>query len=257
MSKRILIVDDEPAILRMVESLMARHGYTVEMARDGQEGLAKATRNPPDLIITDVLMPGMDGWSLVRAIRARQDLALVPVIFLTALNSPKDRILGFRLGADDFLQKPFHLEELDLRIAKVLRRGSRVQADVARMTADDDGGAVGLRGSLAHIGVSSILTILEMERKSGILVLRSRETGRVFLKEGRSLDAFFDGRPAPRGAEAVYEMLTWTSGSFEFSNLEVEMEDTINASTTHLLMEGARRIDEAASGGGAPSAGGF
>lgn len=249
MSKRILIVDDEPAILRMVESLMERHGYVVEKASDGEEGLEKALLNKPDLIITDVLMPGMDGWSFVRGIRARKELHLVPVIFLTALNNAKDRILGYRLGADDYLPKPFHLEELDLRVQKILRRSEQMQEKVKGMTSSEEP-AVSLRGSLAQLGVSSVLTILEMERKSGILVLKGREqTGRVFMKKGRVLDAFFDGEPEPRGAEAVYQMLTWKAGRFAFSDLEVEMEDNIGTSTTHLLMEGARRIDEEASDG--------
>jgi len=244
--KRILIVDDEPAILRMVESLMERHGHEVDMARNGLEGLQKALAIRPDLIITDVLMPEMDGWAFVRDLRARKELCLVPVIFLTALNSAKDRILGFRLGADDYLQKPFHLEELEIRVTRVLRRAARMAAEVEQMTAPaSPQNAIGLNGKISQIGVSSVLTILEMERKSGVLVLKGRKTGRVFMKAGRALDAFFDGQPKPRGAAAVFEMLTWSDGLFEFSYLEVEMEDTIKTSTTHLLMEGARRIDEA------------
>jgi hypothetical protein len=105
--------------------------------------------------------------------------------------------------------------------------------------------AIGLNGKISQIGVSAVLTILEMERKSGVLVLKGRRTGRIFMKEGKALDAFFDGQPRPRGAEAIFEMLTWSEGRFEFSYLEVEMEDNIKTSTTHLLMEGARRIDEA------------
>jgi DNA-binding response OmpR family regulator len=245
MAKRILIVDDEPAILRMVESLLVRKGHKVDMARDGEEGLKSAKRHRPDLVITDVLMPEMDGWAFVRQLRAQQELALVPVIFLTALNTAKDRVLGFRLGADDYLPKPFHLEELEIRVDRVLRRADQLNRQVVETS------AVGLRGSLEHIGTSSLLTILEMERKSGVLVIKAgRKTGRVFLREGRALDAFFDGSPEPRGAEAIYELLTWTTGRFEFSYLEVEMEDNIQTSTTHLLMEGARLIDEASQGNG-------
>jgi two-component system OmpR family response regulator len=245
--KRILIVDDEPAILRMVESLMERHGHEVDKARNGREGLQKAQAFLPDLVITDVLMPEMDGWAFVRDLRSRKEFNLVPVIFLTALNSAKDRILGFRLGADDYLQKPFHLEELEIRVERVLRRSAKMAVEVQQMISPaTPESAIGLNGKISQIGVSSVLTILEMERKSGVLVLKEGlRTGRVFMKEGRALDAFFDGRPKPRGADAVYEMLTWCAGRFEFSYLEVEMEDAIKTSTTHLLMEGARRIDEA------------
>ncbi len=247
MPKRVLIVDDDPWIRRMVGTVIERRGHQVETAREGKEGLDKALQFRPDLIISDVMMPGMDGWSFVRALRAHREMSLIPVIFLTALNKEEDRILGFRLGADDYLAKPFRFEELDLRVERVLRSSDRMQQNVREMSQDD--GAVGLRGDLGQLGVSAVLTILEMERKSGILVLRQGPaTGRIFMKEGRALAAFFDEKPQPRGAEAVFEMLTWREGRFEFTGLEVEMEDQIKTSTTHLLMEGARRIDEAAAG---------
>jgi len=247
MGKRILIVDDDPWIRRMVGTVLERRGHKVDTAQEGKEGLDLAIRNKPDLIITDVMMPGMDGWSFIRALRSQKEMSLVPVIFLTGLNKDEDRILGFRLGADDYLSKPFRFEELDLRVEKVLRNSERMRQQVMDM-GQDEVNAIGLRGDLAHLGVSAVLIILEMERKSGILVLRSQITGRVFLKEGRVLAAFFDDKPQPRGAEAVFEMLTWKSGKFEFTALEVEMEDQIQTTTTHLLMEGARRIDEAAAG---------
>ena len=107
----------------------------------------------------------------------------------------------------------------------------------------------GFRGDLAQLGISAVLTILEMERKSGILLLRGgRRTGRVFIREGRVLAASFDDDPGSRGAEVVFEMLTWKDGQFQFTSLEVDMEDHIGSSTTHLLMEGARRMDEQAAG---------
>jgi DNA-binding response OmpR family regulator len=241
-SKRVLIVDDDPWICRMVGTMLRRRGHEVEKANDGKSALAAALSFLPHLVITDVLMAGMDGWTLVRSLRSHKELSMVPVIFLTALNSEEDRILGFRLGADDYLAKPFRFEELDLRVERVLRTIDRIQSRVKQELTDADG--IGLRGDLAHLGVSSILTILEMERKSGILVLKGRRTGRVFMRDGRVLAAFLDGDSELQGSEAVYSMLTWTHGSFEFTSLDVDMEDQINSSTTHLLMEGARRIDE-------------
>jgi DNA-binding response OmpR family regulator len=247
MAKRVLIVDDDPWIRRMVGTVMQRRGYVVETAVEGGEGLEKALQFHPDLVITDVMMPGMDGWALVRALRSHPEMALVPVLFLTALNKDEDRILGFRLGADDYLSKPFRFEELDLRVEKALRASDRMRQQVTEMSGESNG-TVGLRGELSQLGVSAVLTILEMERKSGILVLAHSETGRIFMREGRVVAAFFDDRPEPRGAEAVFRMLTWKAGRFEFSALEVDMEDQIKTTTTHLLMEGARRVDEEAAG---------
>src|SRR5262249_9607329 len=122
MAPHVLVADDDAWILRMVATVLEKRGYSVETAVDGEDALHRALARTPDLLITDVMMPRMDGWSLVRNLRAHSALALLPVIFLTALSSEDDRIRGFRLGADDYVTKPFRFEELDLRVAKTLRR---------------------------------------------------------------------------------------------------------------------------------------
>ena len=251
---RVLIVDDDPWILRMVSTLLEKRGYAIATASDGEEGLMRADQLRPDLIITDVMMPKLDGWSLVRALRSRPELALVPVIFLTALGGEEDRIRGFRLGADDYLPKPFRFEELDLRVANALKKAKTTQAkaeEVANAAPSETPGKkpAGIHGTLEQLGLSSLLVMVEMERKSGILRLeRMGATGRIFCREGRVIAARLDGDRAPansrRGAEAVYHMLTWADGRFDFSAVDVDMEDEVQSSTTHLLMEGARLIDE-------------
>jgi CheY-like chemotaxis protein len=248
MGKRVLVVDDDPWIIRMVSTVMEQKGHQVDTASDGRQGLEKALTFCPDVIIADVLMPVMDGWSFIRELRSHKEMSLVPVIFLTGLNSDEDRILGFRLGADDYLPKPFRLEELALRVEKALRASDSIVRHISEIGGapggDSDG--VGFKGDLAHLGVSSILTILEMERKSGILVLRGASTARIFLRLGKIHDARFDGAAQPRGADVIYELLRWKSGSFEFSALEVEMDDSVDTPVSHLLIEGARRLDEEA-----------
>jgi CheY-like chemotaxis protein len=259
---RILVVDDDAWIVRMVTTVLEKHGHEVVVARDGEEGLRQAQSGHLDLIITDVMMPKVDGWTLVKTLRSKPELAFVPVIFLTALGSDEDRIRGFRLGADDYLPKPFRFEELDLRVAKALKhrnpeaattqavRAARAAAEPAKAGKT---GTPGIAGSLGQLGLSSLLIVLEMERKSGVLVLARTddglpETGRVFLRTGRVARARIDGKPSPKNHEAIYYMLTWAEGTFEFSVLEVDMDDEVKTSTTALLMEGARRIDEAQAG---------
>ena len=255
MAERILIVDDDPWILRMVSTLLEKRGYAITTASDGEEALVRAEEMRPDLLVTDVMMPKMDGWELVRALRARPHLALIPVLFLTALNGEEDRMRGFRLGADDFLPKPFRFEELDQRVSNALKKRQATQAKAAEVAqapiapAHAPARASGIHGTLEQLGLSSLLVMVEMERKSGILRLeRQGVTGRVFVREGRVIAARLDGDRAPeksrKGAETVYHLLTWGDGRFEFSAVEVEMEDEVNSSTTHLLMEGARLIDE-------------
>ena len=254
-SPRVLIVDDDPWILRMVSTLLEKRGYAIATASDGEEGLMRADQMKPDLIITDVMMPKLDGWQLVRALRSRQELALVPVIFLTALGGEEDRIRGFRLGADDYLPKPFRFEELDLRVANALKKAQQAQEkadEVKHATPQDPTPGKkpsGIHGTLEQLGLSSLLVMIEMERKSGILRLeRIGATGRIFCREGRVIAARLDGDRAPanarKGAEAVYHLLTWSDGRFDFSAVDVDMDDEVQSTTTHLLMEGARLIDE-------------
>jgi DNA-binding response OmpR family regulator len=247
MGKRILLVDDDPWVLRMVQTVLQRRGHLIETAGEGKEGLQKALEFKPDLIISDVMMPRMNGWTFVRALRSYKEMSLVPVIFLTGLSSEEDRILGFRLGADDYLSKPFRFEELDLRVEKCLRQSELIRSRAASQIEEES--RAGLSGDLAQMGLSSLLTFLELERKSGILVLQGRAAGRVFLRGGQPVHAIIDGPRKRHGADAIFDMLLWSSGTFAFSMVEVDMEDQIGLTTTHLLLEGARRIDEAASAG--------
>ncbi len=257
-SARILVVDDDAWILRMVTTVLEKRGYEIFVARDGEEGLDKARSVGPDLVITDVMMPRLDGWGLVKQLRSTPELAFVPVIFLTALGSDEDRIRGFRLGADDYLPKPFRFEELDLRVAKALKRAhpeahTRATVRAARPPVPPAPGreprGPGIRGNLDQLGLSSLLIVLEMERKSGVLLLSrtvpDKLVGRVFLRAGRVARALLEGAMVLRNHAAIYEMLTWIDGTFEFTALDVEMDDEVKTSTTQLLMEGARRIDEA------------
>ncbi|MCI0549228.1 MAG: response regulator transcription factor [Candidatus Rokubacteria bacterium] len=117
---RILIVDDEPEMVRGLEDNLRFEGYQTVTARDGREGLARALSEAPDLILLDVMMPGMSGWDVCREIRRRG--LDTPVIMLTARGEEADRVTGLELGADDYVAKPFGLRELLARIRAVLRR---------------------------------------------------------------------------------------------------------------------------------------
>lgn len=258
---QVLIVDDDPWILKMVTTVLGKRGYHIHTAADGQEALQKAVELRPDLIVTDIMMPKMDGWSLVRALRARSDLALTPVIFLTALGADEDRIQGFRLGADDYLPKPFRFEELDLRVQNALRKRKAMTESISRQAAaarqltptavpaQAPPATGGITGALEQLGLSSLLVMVEMERKSGILVLRrEKKVARVFIRQGKVIAARLDA-DGLKGPDAVYHLLTWPDGRFDFTAMDVDMEDEMKGmSTQFLLMEGARLIDEQAAG---------
>src|SRR5437762_1048355 len=213
MAPHVLVADDDVWILRMVATVLEKRGYSVETAFDGEDALQRALARTPDLLITDVMMPRMDGWSLVRRLRSHEGLALLPVIFLTALSSEDDRIRGFRLGADDYVTKPFRFEELDLRVAKTLRRTAQTMQDTREQLAGS-----GLRGDLAQVGLSSLLVLIEMERKTGLLQLHAPNgpNAQLLVREGKVVHARLDEQEEPVDAECVYYLLTWGAGEFEF-----------------------------------------
>ena len=117
---RILIVDDEPEIVRGLEDNLRFEGYQTSTAADGREALAVAAREAPDLILLDIMMPGLSGWDVCRELRSQG--IDVPIIMLTARGEEGDRVRGLELGADDYITKPFSLRELLARVRAVLRR---------------------------------------------------------------------------------------------------------------------------------------
>jgi DNA-binding response OmpR family regulator len=118
----VLIVDDDELVARTVERSLRSDDFKIAIAQDGESGLRLARKRAPDLVILDVIMPGLDGYEVCRAMRADSLLAEVPILFLTAKIKEEDRINGFLAGADDYLTKPFNLDELLLRVRAILRR---------------------------------------------------------------------------------------------------------------------------------------
>jgi len=119
----VLVVDDEEIVAGSIERTLRAHDFNVTVATSGVEGLNAARRHRPDLIVLDVLMPGMDGFEVCKQVRADPILADLPILFLTARSKVEDKVLGLRAGADDYLTKPFNVDELVLRIRAILRRG--------------------------------------------------------------------------------------------------------------------------------------
>lgn len=136
MSKRLLVVDDEPNLLVAVAACLRAEGYEVSMARSGREALLRLAETVPDLLVSDIRMPGMDGYTLARQIRSSARSALVPIVFLTAKDETEDRIEGFRAGIDAYLTKPFEPNELIAVIQNILNRIERTHAGIARLVGD-------------------------------------------------------------------------------------------------------------------------
>lgn len=137
MSRRLLIVDDEPNLLIAVAAVLRDEGFDVKTARNGREALVMIAQDPPDLIVSDVRMPGMDGYELARRLRTTANFALIPIVFLSAKDETKDRVEGFRSGVDVYLTKPFEPDELIAVIRAILQRVERTHSTIARLVGND------------------------------------------------------------------------------------------------------------------------
>jgi len=118
----ILVIEDDYIVARTIERSLRGDEYHVTLASRGEKGVVIARQNPPDLVILDIIMPDMDGYQVCRAMRSDPVLAETPILFLTAKVKPQDKIAGFKAGADDYLCKPFNVDELILRVQAILRR---------------------------------------------------------------------------------------------------------------------------------------
>jgi two-component system response regulator MprA len=138
MNERILIIEDDPAILKVLQRGLAYEGYTVDVATDGRAGLNLAHDHHPDLVIIDWMLPGMDGLEVCRRLRLQGGL---PLLMLTAKDTIQDRVQGLDAGADDYMVKPFNLDELTARIRALFRRTQTERNQVyqfADLTMDSD-----------------------------------------------------------------------------------------------------------------------
>ncbi|MEU8973329.1 response regulator transcription factor [Streptomyces monashensis] len=171
---RVLVVDDDPTVAEVVTGYLHRAGYVVDRADDGPTALTRAAAHRPDLVVLDLMLPGMDGLEVCR--RMRHD-GPVPVIMLTARGDEDDRILGLEVGADDYVTKPFSPRELVLRVESVLRR-SRPAATGHRLAAAGLSVDPHARRATKN-GTELALTLREFD----LLVFFLRHPGRAFSRE--------------------------------------------------------------------------
>lgn len=133
MSERVLVADDDPDILAVVKVNFELEGFQVATAVDGEDALQKATSEPPDVIVLDIMMPRMDGLTALHRLRGQAATANIPIILLTARGLPEDRVRGLELGADDYITKPFDINELVARVGAVIRR-TQAARDLSPLT---------------------------------------------------------------------------------------------------------------------------
>jgi two-component system, OmpR family, alkaline phosphatase synthesis response regulator PhoP len=169
---RILVVEDSVDLAEGVAENLRYEGYDVQIASDGRKGLAIATEWPADLVILDLMLPGMDGYEVLRALRA--DRNHVPVIILSARAEEADKIRGFRLDADQYVTKPFGVLELIERVASLLRRnGAAALIRFGSITVDPESHTVTRSGQPCALSPKAYLLLLALIRRDGAVISRA------------------------------------------------------------------------------------
>ncbi len=173
---RILVVEDDESIADVVCTALRYSGYLVDHVSAGAQGLQRGLEGIYDLIVLDVMLPGLDGFEICRRLRDRSVAS--PILFLTARADPDDRINGFVAGGDDYLAKPFSVDELVLRVAAILKRTSRsVDRDIIRvedLTLEPSGQEVRRDGELVELSATEFRLLHYLMRNAGIVVSKSQ-----------------------------------------------------------------------------------
>ena len=176
MSEKILIVDDDLDTLRLVGLMLQRQGYQISAATNGQQGLDKAFEEDPDLILLDVMMPDMDGYEVTRRLRQNPSTVNTPILMFTAKSQLDDKVVGFEVGANDYLTKPTHPSELQARVKTLLARVGKKKGASGESGSDNRGYVIGVLAPRGGLGV----TTLAVNLAAG---LQNRTKGEVIVAE--------------------------------------------------------------------------
>ncbi|MGE5285041.1 MAG: response regulator [Actinomycetota bacterium] len=235
---RILMVDDEIDYLMLLKLKLVNEGFDVVAADNAEEALAAMERNPPDLVVSDVMMPGTDGITMFRRMReANAPWGETPLIFLSARDESQTKVDALHLGAEDFLVKPVDLKELAARIRNVIRRDAKWRKG-GLGTAQ----ASGVVGDLRNLGVSDIVQTLRLGLKTACVRITGRDgEGKIWFENGRIRHAELGSLS---GEQAFFEMLRWQEGPFVIAHGLSTKLRTIEMDEMQLMMEGLRRLDE-------------
>ena len=241
---KLLLVDDNPMVLDMLRHALTPFAEVVP-AGDAADALLKAVDDPPELVVCDYRMPGMDGRQLIEKLKSRPATSNFSAI-LMASRADIDERLSPQDAADDYIAKPFFLKEATRRIKRTL---DRIALEKMAKTAPSDGV---VRGNLSQMNVIDLMQSLEMGRKSCQLKLNNAgDKCEVFFVEGQVKHATYGSLT---GDEAVFKVLRWTGGNFELNFEGKTDQETTKLNTQGLLMEGLRLLDESQRDAGLDSA---
>ena len=232
---RVLVVDDNALILDLLMKGLAPHCQT-SAAADGADALLKIVDDPPDLILCDYRMAGLDGRQLYEKLRARQQTRHIPFVFLASRSDVEEKLRPIVEGVEEFVVKPFFLKDVIRRTKKVI---DRLALEKLQNRAIRPGV---IQGRLEEMSILDLMQSLEMGQKSCQLTIRrDGEACEMFFTSGQCADAKLG---SVEGEEAVFQVVRWPAGDFEIDFNSTASRSTISRTTTGLLMEALRLIDE-------------
>lgn len=229
--KKILIADSQQNYIIGLKNGLISAGYEVLFAEDGDLALKLAREIQPDAILSDVNLPQLDGHGLLQAIRAEKKIKQTPFVFISNQRRVEERIQSISLGADDFIQKPYYVEEVIARIELLL-------SEAKQYTEHQHQGS--FSGNLSEMNLIDLIQTLEVGQKSGILTLkRNGKQGEVRVLDGDVVDAIFEKYNAE---EALDRMFTWTEGVFRVMMTDIDSPKLIKAETKTLIENGIEKV---------------
>ncbi|MFO7929777.1 MAG: response regulator, partial [Thermodesulfobacteriota bacterium] len=232
---KVMVIDDDPTTRSFLENILRKSNYQTLQAQNGKAALNEILYERPDLIISDIIMPELGGFELCEKLRESPDTADIPFIFLSVKDDPADQLKGLRMGADEYLVKPFKSAEILQAVNRVMEKVSRLKG----LRADVD-----IEGSLARIGLIEVIQMIEFNEKTGTLFLLSPSSsvkGAVYISEGKVVNAVSGELD---GEEAFYELASQTDGFFKFNIHETIPSSKIRQKNMNLLIEASRLLDE-------------
>jgi CheY-like chemotaxis protein len=235
----ILVVDDDTNICLLLSSAIKNIGCQVITANNGAEGIDKALRLRPNLIISDLLMPKMDGNQFFTKLQEYPETRAIPFVCLTSRGAEEEKLAAFERGVEDYWVKPFSIGEITMRIKKLLQRQLQ---NMQQEFTSAGGGQVELAGNLSDMTPADLLRFAEAKHKSGVLRLKNGEVeGAIVFQNGEVVDSQY---MQLMGEPALFSLLNWDSGTFTFQSQTVSVPRTIIATTDEILARMMQRYDE-------------
>lgn len=232
---KVLVVDDNALILDLLMKGLAPH-CDAQAAADGADALLKIVDDPPDLVVCDYRMPGLDGRQLYEKLRARKQTRQIPFIFLASRGDIEEKLRSIVEGVEEFIPKPFFLKDLVRRTKKVV---DRLHLEKLQNRAVRPGV---IQGRLEEMSILDLMQSLEMGQKSCRLTIRRQDDAcELFFASGQCTDAKLG---SVEGEAAVFQAVRWGDGEFEIDFNTSPSRSTISRTTTGLLMEALRLVDE-------------